>query len=477
MRQTIVIAALVGLATDAFAGTYVVSPKGNDKAAGTSAAPFATLQHAARVAKAGDRVVVMPGRYQGFDVRTSGKPGAPIVFIGKPGAVIDRDSPRTRRDGINIENASHIRIENLEVTGVKRAGIRAAQCSHIAIVGNHVHGNGRWGIFTAFCDDLLIEGNEASRSGREHGIYVSNSADRPVIRGNVVWGNNKAGIHINGDAGEGGDGVISDAVVEANLIFKNGARGASGINCDGVQSSVIRNNLLFDNQASGISLYRIDGGAGSTGNLVINNTIIVGKDGRWAINIQNGSRGNKILNNILLNRHHYRGSVNVSPDSLPNLVSDHNVVMDRFTTDDGDSRMSLADWRKKTGQGAHSIIAEIDDLFVDQKSFQLKPGSPAIDTGASVPLQLTDRLGLSRPVGKGVDIGAHEHCPSGRCPKSGKTPISPSVSPAEVPAPTKSKPKPKSGCASCSTTGGATGSFMVLLLLAFVRRVRARERL
>jgi hypothetical protein len=55
---------------------------------------------------------------------------------------------------------------------------------------------------------------------------------------------------------QGGDGIISGALVEANTIYGNGLGSGSGINCDGVQSSVFRNNLLYNNHASGISLYQ-----------------------------------------------------------------------------------------------------------------------------------------------------------------------------------------------------------------------------
>ena len=79
---------------------------------------------------------------------------------------------------------------------------------------------------------------------------------------------------MNGDASQGGDGTISGALVEGNVIYGNGAGGGSGINMDGVIDSVVRNNLLYDNHASGISLYRIDGATGSTNNVVVNNTII-----------------------------------------------------------------------------------------------------------------------------------------------------------------------------------------------------------
>jgi parallel beta-helix repeat protein len=101
-----------------------------------------------------------------------------------------------------------------------------------------------------------VENNTASRSVSQHGIYVSNSCDRPTVRGNVCWGNYMCGIHMNGDATSSGDGLIQYALVENNIVYDNGIGGGSGINCDGVQDSVFRNNLLYNNHASGISLYK-----------------------------------------------------------------------------------------------------------------------------------------------------------------------------------------------------------------------------
>src|SRR5262249_60466214 len=109
----------------------------------------------------------------------------------------------------------------------------------------------------------------------EHGIYVSNSGDRPVIRGNYVWGNRGNGIHMNGDRFQGGDGIISNALVEQNVIIENGRGGGSGINAAGVQDSRFQNNLIYNTHASGISLYRIDGSEGSKRNVVVNNTVVV----------------------------------------------------------------------------------------------------------------------------------------------------------------------------------------------------------
>ena len=188
--------------------------------------------------------------------------------------MIVADNPTTP-DGINLEGASYFVVEGFRVDGRTRAGIRAVLCNDVTIRGNRTDSNGKWGIFTGFCDDPLIEYNETSNSSIEHGIYVSNSGDRPVIRGNRIWGNNANGIHMNGDLSAGGDGVISNALIEDNIIFDNGEAGGSGINMDGVQSSMVRNNLLYDNHASGISLYRIDGAQPSNGNQVLNNTVIV----------------------------------------------------------------------------------------------------------------------------------------------------------------------------------------------------------
>jgi Protein of unknown function (DUF1565). len=136
---------------------------------------------------------------------------------------------------------------------------------------------------------VTIENNVCTRSAQQHGIYVSNSGDNPVVRGNVCWGNFSCGIHMNGDASQGGDGIISGALVENNVLYNNGAGGGSGINCDGVQNSTIRNNLIYNTHASGISLYRIDGGGPSSGNLVVNNTVLVAADGRWALNVSDGA--------------------------------------------------------------------------------------------------------------------------------------------------------------------------------------------
>jgi parallel beta-helix repeat protein len=394
--------------------TFYVSNAGSNASNGSTATPWLTLQYAADHVHAGDTVIVRAGTYVGFDLQTDGTASNRITFSAEQGVLINQRNARTT-DGINLEGADYVTIEGFKIAGVTRAGIRSVVNHHVIIRNNQADQNGRWGIFTGFSDDLLIEGNTCSRSGAEHGIYVSNSGDRPVIRNNVLWGNAACGIHMNGDISEGGDGIISGALVEGNIVYENGAvAGGSGINADGVQNSVFRNNLVFNNHASGISLYCIDGAAGSSNNLLINNTVVQASNGRWALNIQSGSTGNTVLNNILYNQHATRGSIDISADSLAGFRSDYNVVMNRLTTNGGDSILALAQWRSQTGQDQHSLVATPSQLFVDfaHNDYHLSATSLALNAGTSESAPATDYEGTARPSGGGIDIGADERLQS-----------------------------------------------------------------
>ena len=391
---------------DIRAADYWVSPKGRDGSGqGSRTRPWATLQYAADRARPGDTVHILDGDYAGFDLRHGGTDKAKLVFKadGKKARIVRRN--RKTPDGINVEDAGYVVIDGFIVNEMSRAGVRGANSPHLTIRGIRADRNGVWGIFTAFCDDVTITGNQTSNSVKEHGIYVSNSGDRPIIRGNIAWGNQRCGIHMNGDLSAGGDGIISNALVENNVIYENGKGGGSGINCDGVQGSKFQNNLLYENRASGISLYRMNGASGSTGNSVINNTIVQPADGRWAINIKDKSTNNFVVNNILVHKGS-KGSVNISTDSLSGFGSDFNIVVDRFSPDDGNRFIRLTEWQSATGLDRHSRVAKIEDLFVDPVScnYHLRAGSPAIDAAGPAKAARTDLEGKFRPAGPRPDI-------------------------------------------------------------------------
>ncbi|MBL8824473.1 MAG: right-handed parallel beta-helix repeat-containing protein [Planctomycetia bacterium] len=389
---------------------YYVAPTGNNGNNGSSSTPWLTLQHAANVVQAGDTVIVRAGDYVGFHLTRDGTASQRITFSAEPGVrVVTRNA--TTPDGINLEGADYITIEGFTVINQPRTGIRSVLNNHVIIRNNVAHNNNTWGILTGYSDDLLIENNQTSGSLVEHGIYVSNSSVRPTIRNNLIFNNNANGIHLNGDAViGGGNGLIMDALIENNVIYNNGVGGGSGINGDGLVNSVIRNNLIYNTHASGISLYRIDGGAPSTNNLVVNNTVLVASDGRWAMNISNGSTGNTLRNNIFYSAHSFRGSITISADSLLGFTSDYNVTMNRFSINGGSTVITQSAWQSNTGQDTHSFLSTPGALFLNVgiNDYRLSLTSVAKDSGILSFAPPSDIVGASRPSGAGVDIGAFE---------------------------------------------------------------------
>jgi parallel beta-helix repeat protein len=398
MRSTIRNVAILGLllawTSQAFAQpvghTYFVAPKGDDMAAGSADAPLQTLQAAARIARAGDTIIARPGEYAGFvlgwDVSQRGDANAPITFLAQSGAVIVSRDDKTM-DGIDVEpGCDYLVIRGFTIRNtsntIERAGIRITGSNHVTVVNNTVADCGNWGIFTSHSSDLLIQNNTTAGSRFQHGIYVSNSADHPVIRGNIVFSNHGSGIHLNGDLSQGGNGLITNALIEDNIIHDNGALGGSGINCDGVCNSLIRCNLLYGNHSAGISLFRTDGATGSTGNVVVNNTIVMAPRARFAININSGSTGNMIWNNVLLDRDPESGSIEVTPDSRRGLASDFNLVENRFSLD-AEYNCSFSQWQTFSGQDRHSRLAPMVQIFRNPGGgdYHLSPASPLIHVG------------------------------------------------------------------------------------------------
>ena len=402
-----------------------VDPTGSDLNTGTSTAPLLTLQTAANRVAAGDTVYVGAGAYRGFNLTTGGTAAARITFAANPAAaagsvVVNQPNPWNNRDGINLEGASYVTVQGFTVTGQPRAGIRSVVNEFVIIRNNVADANTVWGIFSGFSSDLLIENNQASRSAQQHGIYVSNSADRPVIRGNAVFENFGSGIQINADVlAGGGDGVISNAVVEKNVLRANGAGGGASINLDGVQDSDIRNNVIDGARASGVALFRQNGATGSMNNRIVNNTIVVDNslntaNGRWGVTISGGSTGNTLRNNVIFSTQSFRGAIELAEDSRAGFVSDYNAVEDRFSVDGGNSATGLSGWQTATGQDLHSVrladVAALNGLFVDRAAgnYHLAPTSAAIDRGTATGAPTTDYEGQPRPSGAGYDIGADE---------------------------------------------------------------------
>jgi parallel beta-helix repeat protein len=398
-----------------FGTSYYVSNSGSNSNDGLSSSfPFLTLQFAADIVLAGDIVFVANGTYVGFDLRNkNGTVSNPIVFMASGNNVLINQSGPLRDDGINIENADYIEIDGFKVNGMTGGGngIRLVLSDNCVVRNCSCDSNAERGIFTGFTDDILIEYNVCTNSVDEHGIYVSNSSDRPIIRYNECYGNNNTGIHINGDLSAGGDGIISDAQIYGNIIRDNNL--AAGLNMDGVEHPIIYNNLIYNNHfGQGISMFQIDGAIATHGARIYNNTIIVPSDGRWGILMTNGANvDTEIYNNIIINHHAWRGCI--SAEATNQLSSNYNIVNDKLSNAGDGSTISLAQWQTLGLDLNSQIAGSLGNIFQNfgLNDFSLVPGSQATDIGTNLVSSVvqTDFAGTIRPSGTGFDIGAYEY--------------------------------------------------------------------
>ncbi len=371
--------------------TYFLATNGGENETCQKDKPCREVVHIVKKLQPGDVVRIAHGNYKGFDlIELKGRPEAPITFLGEKGKVFfdvttDRKSANENRDTIFVSQSTHIILDGLSTKFAERAGVRVDRSDFITVRNGSFVNSIAWGIFTNFSDDLLIESNVASGSKEQHGIYVSNSSQRPTVRNNVIFGNANCGLHMNADLSMGPPGLIKGAVVEGNLIYDNGRTGGAGINMDGVQDSLIVNNVLYDNHGTGIVGFKQDAAAGPSGLKMINNTVIQAENGRHSMQIVQASGRNMIRNNILLHLSPKKLGLNFGQKSDYELVdSDYNIV-DRIGI--SDSPTPLSEWRRLARQEQHSLAApSTSDLFLhpDTFDFTLLANSPAKRKGVSL---------------------------------------------------------------------------------------------
>ncbi|WZO95877.1 DUF4082 domain-containing protein [Isosphaeraceae bacterium EP7] len=408
---------------------YIVSPTGNDSAAGTAKAPWKTLQHASDLAKPGDVISVRAGTYAGFIMGWNSPQGgtakAPITFQASRGTLINVRNGKTP-DAIDLENCNYVTISGFTIIpDASQSNWRTALRAAGGGIGVNFSNNtiqlrqiDQCGMMTSFTTDLLVQNNTVS-GGYDTGIYVANSAVRPTVRGNKVTNVLGNGLLLNGDVSQGGDGLIPGALVENNIITNVGMGGSlakygagSAINLGGVQNSVIRNNIIANAHAKGLTVAQLQSSQGSTNNLIANNTIMVAADGQSALRLADASTGNTIINNVLYSArtNGTDGTLIASAASLAGMKMDYNAVAPRFSADEGSSSLTLSQWQSKYGFDTHSFLLDLTKSFVSASglNFHLPSTSTLIDTGTSQNARSTDLEKKPRPRGNGVDIGAYE---------------------------------------------------------------------
>ena len=223
-------ATLTLLATSPAGTVYYVAPGGLDTNPGTLGAPFATLQHAAGVAVAGDTVLARQGTYNALltPPHSGNTSAGPITFASYPGELATIDGTGLKIPGgqnglITLNGVSYVIIAGFQLqnyTTASRAQVPVGiyitgAASGDQIVNNHIHnitttakttptqcGSDALGMAVygnqapASINGLVISGNEIDhlQTGCSESMSIDGNVDGYQVTSNVVHDNDNIGI-------------------------------------------------------------------------------------------------------------------------------------------------------------------------------------------------------------------------------------------------------------------------------------------
>ena len=283
--------ALINLANGA---VYYVSTAGSDSSRGTEAAPWRTIQHAAKTVKAGDTVNIRAGVYKEAVTPTaSGSATAgSITFQSYPGetAVIDGTglTVTNGQSGLfNISEREYLIVSGLEIRNFTSKsdaqvpiGIYVTGAdSHIQLLSNHIHhitttapanadncASDALGIAVygskapASINYLTISGNEVdhNETGCSETVTLNGNVENFTVTDNLIHDNNNIGIDAIGFEGtspqvaydQARNGTIAGNTVYNITSYGNPDYGnqyaADGIYVDGGTHILIERNTVHN---------------------------------------------------------------------------------------------------------------------------------------------------------------------------------------------------------------------------------------
>jgi hypothetical protein len=240
------------------AATYVVSPAGNDTAAGTLAAPWKTLSHAAATAQAGDSVEVRAGVYSQPTVFTrSGTASAPIIFRAYEGEVpvIDGTSLTV---GTGWSPLLWLQgVSNVTIQGFELRNFRTTLKNHVP-VGILVNGSGTGVQLLANHVHDLGTSYTGKTGGDAHGIAIYGDATAPIL-GLVIRDNHLHNLVLGSSEALVINGNVDGWIVESNLVHDCNNIGIDAIGhestCPDPAQDLARNGIIRSNTVYGINSY------------------------------------------------------------------------------------------------------------------------------------------------------------------------------------------------------------------------------
>ncbi|MBW2525226.1 MAG: right-handed parallel beta-helix repeat-containing protein, partial [Deltaproteobacteria bacterium] len=160
---------VLGTPASAAAADYYVSPSGSDGGPGSSAEPWATLQHAADAIAPGDAVHVRAGTYEEHVViQVTGTANAPVVFAAEPGETVVVDGQNVTLPDwgglVWVRDSSYVTVSGFRVQTARphdvSAGIFVTGSDHVTIEDNQTYDTQSSGIGVWGSEQVTVRNNE-----------------------------------------------------------------------------------------------------------------------------------------------------------------------------------------------------------------------------------------------------------------------------------------------------------------------------
>ncbi|OXM59773.1 right-handed parallel beta-helix repeat-containing protein [Amycolatopsis vastitatis] len=406
---------------------YYVSPAGSDSAAGTQAAPWASVAHAQAVVQAGDTVYLRGGTYSysrankscssGTDrvdaitLNKSGSSGNPIRYWAYPGETpvfdFSRVSDNCRIKGFDV-TGNYIHLKGLEVKGVPQNNNLNHESWGIWISGSNntfellnLHNNMGPGLFIQDGGGNLVvnsdshdnydprTSNGAGESADGFGAHISANHPGNVFRGCRAWWNSDDGFDLIN--------AFSSVTIENSWAWRNGylpqtttpSGNGNGFKMGGyggkyVSNGVkhtVRNSVAFNNKAAGFYANHH-----TLANDYFNNTSYANNPDYNMLGITSSGGATGLGN--LRNNVAYKGSLTSNMSGTSASYNSWNVGV--TLSDAQFQSVSTAGWdARRQADGSLPVLPNL----------RLAAGSSLIDKGTNVGLPYT---------GKAPDLGAFE---------------------------------------------------------------------
>jgi hypothetical protein len=365
------------------AAVYVVAPAGNDAAAGTLAAPWKTLGHAAALATAGDTVEIRAGTYaERVSFTRSGTAAAPIIFraYADETPVLD-GATLTVGTGwyplLWLQGVSHVTIQGFELTGLRTTlknrvpiGILVnGSGAGVGLLDNHIHDLGTtytgktggdahgiaiYGDTAAPITGLVIRGNRLHHLvlGSSEALVLNGNVSGFLVESNLVHDCNNIGIDAIGHEATCPDpaqDIARDGVIRLNTIYGINSYGnpaygnnysAGGIYVDGGRDILIERNTSHDCDI-GIELASEHAGTATSGIRLRNNLIYRNRIGGL-----------------------FMGGYDTARGSTENCIVEHNTFFENDTRQDGNGEIYLQFDVRTTTLRHNIVVANAQNLVI-----------------------------------------------------------------------------------------------------------------